>query len=154
MNSKLKYVDFLRHGLFYTRKKGTLDYCSFSFCCWSTVTQSVYRLGYGLSNQGSIPNMGSDGSFSLHHHVQNGSKAHPATYPMVSRACYPRDKVARVWSWPTCLHLMSRLRSRAISPLTHCLHGVALNWARDTSSWSGTYLSTGPTLPSVADKNK
>jgi hypothetical protein len=45
-------------------------------------------LGYGLDDrgEGSIPRWGGGaGKFSLHHRVQNGSGAHPASYPMGTR---------------------------------------------------------------------
>jgi hypothetical protein len=32
--------------------------------------------------------------FSLHHIVQTGSGAHPASYPMVTAGSFPRGKVA------------------------------------------------------------
>jgi hypothetical protein len=53
-------------------------------------------LGYRLDNWGSrvqFPVVG--GNFSLHHHVQNGSGAHPASYPMGIRDSFPGGKVAR-----------------------------------------------------------
>jgi hypothetical protein len=34
-------------------------------------------------------------NFSLHHHVQNGSGAQPASYPMGTRGSYLGGKVAR-----------------------------------------------------------
>jgi hypothetical protein len=34
------------------------------------------------------------------HHVQNGSGAHPASYPMCTRGSFPGDKAAKEWSWP------------------------------------------------------
>jgi hypothetical protein len=34
------------------------------------------------------------GNFSLHHRVQNGSGAHPASYPMGTRGSFPGDKAA------------------------------------------------------------
>jgi hypothetical protein len=34
------------------------------------------------------------GNFSLHHRVQNGSGAHPASYPMGTRGSFPGDKGA------------------------------------------------------------
>jgi hypothetical protein len=37
---------------------------------------------------------------SLHHHIQAGSGAHPASYPMGTRGSFPGDKASRVWSWP------------------------------------------------------
>jgi hypothetical protein len=54
-------------------------------------------LGYGLDDQGSrIQFLAGAGNFSLHHHVQNGSAAHPASYPMGTRGNFPGGKVARV----------------------------------------------------------
>jgi hypothetical protein len=44
------------------------------------------------------------GNFSLHHRVQTGSGAHPASYPMGIRG-----KAAAAWSWPY-LHLVPRSR--------------------------------------------
>jgi hypothetical protein len=35
------------------------------------------------------------GNFSLHHLVQNGSGAHPASYPMGTRGSYAEGKAAR-----------------------------------------------------------
>jgi hypothetical protein len=40
------------------------------------------------------------GNFSLHHHIQNGSGAHPASYPKDTRGSFPGGKVARAWRWP------------------------------------------------------
>jgi hypothetical protein len=34
------------------------------------------------------------GNFSLHHRVQNGSGAHPASYPMGARGSFPGGKAA------------------------------------------------------------
>jgi len=34
------------------------------------------------------------GNFSLHHHIQNGSGVHPASYPMGTRDSFPGGKVA------------------------------------------------------------
>jgi hypothetical protein len=55
---------------------------------------SVYRLGYGLDDQGSMLGRDNDGSFSLLHRVQTGSGAHPASYPMGTRSYFPGDEVA------------------------------------------------------------
>jgi hypothetical protein len=40
------------------------------------------------------------GNFSLHHRVQNGSEAHPASYPMGTGSPFPGGKAAGAWSWP------------------------------------------------------
>jgi hypothetical protein len=44
-------------------------------------------LGYGLDDRGSRVRFPvGAGNISLHHRVQNGSEAHPASYPMGTRA--------------------------------------------------------------------
>jgi hypothetical protein len=52
-------------------------------------------LGYGLYDWGSrvLFPAGTE-NFSLHHRVQNGSGAHPASYPMVTRGCFSGGKAA------------------------------------------------------------
>jgi hypothetical protein len=46
-------------------------------------------LGYGLDDRGSRFRFPAGaGNFSLHHRVQNGSGAHPASYPMGTRASF------------------------------------------------------------------
>jgi hypothetical protein len=40
------------------------------------------------------------GNFYLNHRVQNGSGAHPASYPMGTRGSFPGCKAAGAWSWP------------------------------------------------------
>jgi hypothetical protein len=52
-------------------------------------------LGYGLDDRGSRDRFRAGaGNFSLHHRVQNGSGAHPASYPMGKRSSFPGDKAA------------------------------------------------------------
>jgi hypothetical protein len=52
-------------------------------------------LGYGLDNWGSRVRVPAGaGDFSLHHRVQNGSGAHPASHPMGTRGSFPGDKAA------------------------------------------------------------
>jgi hypothetical protein len=58
-------------------------------------------LGDGLDDRGSRFRFPAGaGNFSLHHSVQNGSGAHPASYPMGTRGSFPGGKVAWAWSWP------------------------------------------------------
>jgi hypothetical protein len=40
------------------------------------------------------------GNFSLHHCVQNGSGANPASYPMATSGSCPGSKATGAWSWP------------------------------------------------------
>jgi hypothetical protein len=50
-------------------------------------------LGYGLGGRGSRVRLPTGaGNFSLHHHVQNGSGAHPAPYPRDTRGPFPGGK--------------------------------------------------------------
>jgi hypothetical protein len=52
-------------------------------------------LGYGLDDRGSRVRVPAGaGNFSLHYRVQNGSGAHPASYPMGTRVSFPGGKVA------------------------------------------------------------
>jgi hypothetical protein len=52
-------------------------------------------LGYGLDNRGSRVRLPSGaGNFSLNHHVQNGSRAHPASYPMGTTGSFIGGKAA------------------------------------------------------------
>jgi hypothetical protein len=50
-------------------------------------------LGYELDDRGVRVPAGA-GNFSLHHRVQNGSGAHPASYPMGTRGSFPGGKAA------------------------------------------------------------
>jgi hypothetical protein len=50
-------------------------------------------LGYGLDDQSSkVRFPATAGNFSLHHRDQNGSGAHPASYPMGTRGSIPGGK--------------------------------------------------------------
>jgi hypothetical protein len=52
-------------------------------------------LGYGLDDRGSrVRFPAGAGNFSLHHRIQNGSGAHPASYPMGTRGSFPGGKAA------------------------------------------------------------
>jgi hypothetical protein len=52
-------------------------------------------LGYGLDDRGSrVRFPAGAGNFSLHHRVQNGSGAHPSSYPMGTGGSFPGDKAA------------------------------------------------------------
>jgi hypothetical protein len=52
-------------------------------------------LGYELDDRRSRVRFSAGaGNFSLHHRVQNGSGAHPASYPMGSRGSFSEDKAA------------------------------------------------------------
>jgi hypothetical protein len=58
-------------------------------------------LGYGMDDRGSrVRFPAGAASFSLHHRVQNGSRAHPASYPMGTRGSFSGDKAAGARSWP------------------------------------------------------
>jgi hypothetical protein len=52
-------------------------------------------LDYGLDDRGSrVRFPAGAGNFSLHHRVQNGFGAHPASYPMSNRGSFPGNKAA------------------------------------------------------------
>jgi hypothetical protein len=55
-------------------------------------------LGYGLNDRSSrVPFPAGAGNFSLHHRVQNGSGAYPASYRMGTRVSFPGGKAAGTW---------------------------------------------------------
>jgi hypothetical protein len=52
-------------------------------------------LSYGLDDRGSrVRFPAGAGNFSFHHRIQNGSGAHPASYPMGTRGSLPGSKAA------------------------------------------------------------
>jgi hypothetical protein len=51
-------------------------------------------LGYGLDDGSRVRFLAGVGNFPLHHCVQNGSGAHPASYPVGTRGCFPDGKAA------------------------------------------------------------
>jgi hypothetical protein len=58
-------------------------------------------LCYGLDDWGSrVRFLARARNFSLHHHSQNGSGAHPASYPVGTSGSFPGGKAAVAWSWP------------------------------------------------------
>jgi hypothetical protein len=57
-------------------------------------------LGYGLDDLGSRVRFPAGAANFFHHCVQNGSGAHPASYPMSTRGSFPVGKAAGVRSWP------------------------------------------------------
>jgi hypothetical protein len=61
----------------------------------AVIAQSVWRLGYGLDDRGSRVRFPvGAGNSSLHHRVQNGSGAYPASYPMGTKDSFPECKAA------------------------------------------------------------
>jgi hypothetical protein len=56
--------------------------------------------GYGLDNRMvGIRFPTGAGNFSLHHRVQTGSGAHPASYPLDTAGSFPGGKAASAWSY-------------------------------------------------------
>jgi hypothetical protein len=68
----------------------------FLFCPKSRDSSVGIALGYGLDDRGSRVRFPTGaGNSSLHHRVQNGSGAHPASYPMGTRGSFPGCKAVR-----------------------------------------------------------
>jgi hypothetical protein len=93
------------------------------------VTPVDITLGYGLDVRGSrVRFPAGAGNFSLHHRVQNGSGAHPASYPMGTRVSFPGGKSGRGVKLTTHLHLVPRSKIEwsynSTPPIR--LHGVVL----------------------------
>jgi hypothetical protein len=75
--------------------------------------------GYGLDDRGfRVPFPARDGNFSLHHRLQNGSEAHPASYLIGISSSFPGGKAAGSWSWPlTSTSCRGQIIRGAIRPL-------------------------------------
>jgi hypothetical protein len=76
-----------------------LNYQRHSFVVqWLSISRDSsvgIALGYGLDDRGSRVRFPARvGDFSLHYSVQNGSRAHPASYPMGIRGSFPGGKAA------------------------------------------------------------
>jgi hypothetical protein len=78
---------------------------------------NAIALGYGLDDRGSkVRFPAGAGNFSLHHRVQNGSGAHPASCPVGSRGAFPGVKrLERVADHSSPSVPRSRMR-RAVPP--------------------------------------
>jgi hypothetical protein len=77
------------------------------FNCWTRSAiepwwLSRYRAGLRAGRSGflKVRFPAEAGNLFLHHRVQNGSGAHPASYPMRTRGSFPGGKAAGAWSWP------------------------------------------------------
>jgi hypothetical protein len=58
-------------------------------------------LGFRLGDRGSrVRFLAGAENFSLHHLVQNGSGAHPASYPVGTKGSFPGGWATGAWSWP------------------------------------------------------
>jgi hypothetical protein len=75
-------------------------------------------LGYGLDDRGSrVRFPAGAGNFSLHYRVENGSGAHPASYPMGTGGSFPGVKATGAWSWPlSSIYCRGQRMSGAIPP--------------------------------------
>jgi hypothetical protein len=63
--------------------------------CKSRDSSVGIALGYGLDDRGSrVRFPAGDGNFPLHHRVQNGSRAHPASCPMDTTGSFLGGKAA------------------------------------------------------------
>jgi hypothetical protein len=88
----------------YSQQRTIFEHLQFMFFPWCTKScdSSVgIALGYGQDDRGSrVRFLAGAGNFSLHHRVQNGSRAHSASCPMGIKGSFPVGKAARAWSWP------------------------------------------------------
>jgi hypothetical protein len=85
-------------------------------------------LGCGLNDRGSrVRFPAGAGTFSLHHRVQNGSGAHPASYPMGTTGSFPGVKAAGSsdHSPPSSAEVIECVELYLHSPIR--LHGVVLS---------------------------
>jgi hypothetical protein len=86
---------------------------------WSRDNSVGIALGYGLDDRDSIVRFPAGaGKFSPYHSIQNGSVAHPASYPMGIRGSFAGGKATGAWSWPlTSTKCRGQRMSGVIPPL-------------------------------------
>jgi hypothetical protein len=86
-------------------------------------------LGYGLDDRSSRVRLPAGaGNFSLRHHVQTGSRAHPASYPVGIRGSFLGGKAAGNEaddSPPSSAEVNNAWRYTSTPPIR--LHGVVLS---------------------------
>jgi hypothetical protein len=69
--------------------------------CSKSEIYTLHSAGLGLDDQGSRVRLPAGAAnFSLHQRVQNGSGAHPDSYPMGTGGSFPEGKAAEAWDWP------------------------------------------------------
>jgi hypothetical protein len=98
-------------------------------CIKSRDSSVGVALGYGFDDRGSRVRFPAEaGNFSLHHRVQNGSGAHPASYPMGARGSFPgvkRPGREADHSPPTSAEVKNVLSYTSTPPIR--LHGLVLS---------------------------
>jgi hypothetical protein len=128
---------FYGEGLLAPRPTPKLEdptYYYYYYCCYYYYSKSRdssvgMALGYGLDDRGSrvlFPEGGWE--FSLHHRVQNGSGAHPASYTMGTRRSFlgvKRPRREADHSPPSSAEVKNELSYTFTPPIR--LHGVVLS---------------------------
>jgi hypothetical protein len=107
------------------------DFLKYSVLFQSRDSSVGIALGYGLDYWGSkVRFPAGAGNFSLHHRVQNGSGADPASYPVGTRGSFLGGKEAGAWSWPlTSIYCRGKRMSGALPPLSQY---AFIAWCSDT----------------------
>jgi hypothetical protein len=80
------------------------------------------------------------GNISFHQRVQNGSGAHPASYPMGTRGFFPGNKAAGAWIWPfTSIKCRGQRMRGSILPLPQYTFMVWCSVKRHTENFTFTF---------------
>jgi hypothetical protein len=86
--------------------KGVIEFASGMYVMlttlklWKKFQNYLFKLGFDehsysiFMEYSRVRFLAGAGNFSLHHRVQNGSGAHPASYPMGTRGSFPGGKAA------------------------------------------------------------
>jgi hypothetical protein len=68
-----------------------------NYVCTSRTLASLYKMATSAGLRAGLSGIqfpAGAGNFSLHHLIQSGSGAHPASYPMGTRGSFPGGKAA------------------------------------------------------------
>jgi hypothetical protein len=108
-----------------------------TICFFTYSFKSRDRLvGMALDDRGSrVRFLAGAGNFSLHHRLQNGSEAHPASYLLGTRGSFPGGKAAGAWNWALTSNWCRGQRMIGVIP------------PAPQYIFTAWYLSTGTTSP-------
>jgi hypothetical protein len=135
---RVTVVEFTVHsgisGMIHSHETMIFQYLGQGFCHISLTFESrdssvSIALGFGLEDRGSSVRFpAGDGNFSLHHRDQNGSGAHPTSYPLGTRALslgVKRSGREADHSSPSSAEVKECVELYIHSPIR--LHGVVLS---------------------------
>jgi len=124
-------------------------------CIWinrgfhiSLLLTDVYKGTLGYWPDDGVLSPAGAGISSLRHCIHTSPGIHPHSYAMGSGGAFSGGKAAGAWSWPlTSISAEVKNAWSYTSSLQTHIHSVMINSAINISSWRGTLLRKGSSLP-------